>query len=210
MADLIPWMQALVARIPSEPESIIQDELVQVVKDFCREGNPWRMRLDGYDVVAGQATVTIPTVDIDVDQQADCLNIFKVFYKKQELGHAPYRLQTHTDGSPIGFTCPFPGIVTLIPPPAASETGVLDVYASLVPADPVTWVPDFFASHHYEAILDGALGRFYNQPMKPFHDRELAKYHLRRYRNKTREASDMAGRGYTPAAADWSYPRFGV
>lgn len=209
MADLIPWMQSLVARIPSEPESIIQDELVHVVKDFCREGLPWRLRLDGYDVVAGEAVVTIPPVDID-GESAECLYILKAFYKTRELGNAAYQVHTHSDGTPIGFTCPTPNTLTLIPAPAASETGVLDVYAALAPADPATWVPDFFVTHHFEAILDGALGRFYNQPMKPFHDRELAKYHLRRYRNKTREASDMAGRGYTPAAADWGFPRFGA
>jgi len=199
-------MEKLVARIPSEPESIIQDELVSVIKDFCREGKPWRVRLDGYNTVAGQATVAINPVDAD----SKCIDILKAFYKSNELGQAAYRVHTPADGSPIGFTCPTPDVITLIPTPSTSETGVLDVYVALVPLDPATFVPDFFVTHHFEAILDGTLGQFYNQPMKPFHDRELAKYHLRRYRNKTREASDMAGRGYTPSAQDWAFPRFGA
>lgn len=205
-SPLLPWMKPLVARIVSEPDNIIEDELAYVILDFCREGKPWRKLLTGYDLVAGQAEVPVNPVD----DNSKCIDVLKVFYKKQELGQAAYQVHTHSDGAPIGFTCETPNVVTLIPAPATSETGVLDVHAALAPTDPLTWLPDFFETHHFEAILDGALGRFYNQPMKPFHDRELAKYHLRRYRNKTREASDMAGRGYTPSAQDWTFPRFGA
>jgi len=206
MADLLPWMKALVARIPSEPESIIQDELVYVIKDFCREAKPWRMVVTDLSIVADDPEIAVNPVD----NRATCIDVLKVFVNDQEIGQAPYQVQGYSPGQPTGFTCPTPDVITLIPTPTTDDENAVSALVALAPRDPTVWVPDFFETHHFEAILDGTLGRFYNQPMKPFSDAELARYHLRRYRAKTRESADMARRGYTPYAQNWAFPGFGV
>jgi len=203
---LLPWMKQLVSRIPSEPESIIEDELVYVIGDFCREAHPWRDLISDLNIVSGVAD--IPTNP--VDSRTRCIAILNVYYNNQSLWQYTTPQPLIPDGTPIGYTCLAPDTITLIPPPVAAESGAIKALVSLAPTDPRKWLPSLFEVQHFEAILDGTLGRFYNQPTKPFSDDKLARYHLRRYRAKTREASDMAGRGYTTGGADWAFPRFGV
>lgn len=204
---LLPWMKMLVARIPSEPEDIIQDELVQVVHDFCREGYPWRELLRGYKVMPGCEPVDINPID----GRRQAIHVVKAYVAGRELAHAPHDVPRDglPEGIPSAFVCEQgPTRLTLLPAPDRFYT--LDVLVTLCPKCPEKWMPELFRTHHFEALLDGTLGRFYNQPMKPYTDKDQARYHLRRYRALIQEARHMSDRGYTRAGSDWSFPGFGV
>lgn len=209
-SPLLPWLQALVSRIPSEPEEVIAEELAQVVRDFCREALPWQDTLTGFDVLAADPHVEI----IPPDARVRCVYILRARLAGQELGQVEPGAMLHHHESPAQprvFSCvQAPHILSLLPAPPEDILGQLSVHAALSPADPADWLPSLFETHHFEAILDGTLGRFYNQPMKPYTDKEQARYHLRRYRALIQEARHMAQRGYVPHATNWAFPRFGA
>jgi hypothetical protein len=82
------------------------------------------------------------------------------------------------------------------------------VRAILIPTETATTFPDVAAAKHYEALLDGLLGRLYGHPAKPYSNPQLATYHLNRFRNAIGEASAEQKQGGF-AGQNWTYPRFG-
>ena len=206
-SPLLPWMKSLVSRIPSEPEDVIEEELVQVIHDFCREGYPWRELLTGYKAAPGCTPVDVNPVD----GRRQAVHVVRAYINGTELAQATQTLPPELVpvGLPRAFACEqSPTTLSLIPQPDREYD--LSVLVTLCPKCPEQWMPDFFQSHHFEAIMDGVLGRFYNQPMKPYSDKEQARYHLRRYRAAIQEARHMSDRAYTRAGASWAFPSFGV
>lgn len=210
MAALTPWLQQLVARISGVPEENIERELIYVVRDFCRESLAWRDLLQGYTVTADCSTVDVNPVD----GRRECLQVLKVYIDGRELepetASRPL-MDSAAVREPVAFTCEQgPSIVTLLPTPSETSIGSLSAYVALCPKCPEIWMPPLFQQLHFEAILDGTLGRFFAQPNRPFTNERAAAYHLQRYRNKTREAWAHAQRGNTVNASNWAFPEFGV
>lgn len=210
MATLIPWMQQVAARVSNVPEPNVEAELAYVVKDFCRESLAWRKLLQDYAVTAGEEVVTLnPEPN---EGQWEVIQVLRVFINGMELSPASeLKPLPNAQGTPTAFTCDQgPAVITLLPTPSVSVVDGLGAYVALAPRDPATFVPDFFVSQHFEAILDGTLGRFFMQPNRPYTNEKAAAYHLQRYRNKTREAWAHALRGNTTHAVNWAFPPFGV
>ena len=210
MSALTPWMQELVARISGTTEEIVQRQLIYVVRDFCRESLAWRDLLQGYSVSAGCSVVDVNPVD----GRRECLQVLNVYLDGRELEPAsasrPYAGDL-SDGTPMAYTCEQgPSLITLLPTPSTDSICSLAAYVALCPKCPEIWMPPLFQQLHYEAILDGTLGRFFSQPNRPYTSERAAAYHLQRYRHKTREAWAHAQRGNTVNAVNWSFPSFGV
>ena len=206
---LRPWMEQLVGRISSAPESIIQAELVYVIRDFCRESLAWRELLQGYNVAPGCSDVDVNPVD----GRRECIQVINAYIDGMELEAVPYTRPQMVpgEGTPRAFTCEKgPSIITLLPSPVVEIPMGLSANVALCPKCPEIWMPPHFQRLYFEAILDGTLGRFFMQPNRPFTNERAAAYHLRRYRNKTREAWAHSLRGNTVSAANWTYPSFGV
>lgn len=207
MATLTPWLKPLISRIPSVPEDVITDELIRVAIEFFKDSSGWRQLIRDYKTIPG-----IDYIDVNpIDARIQCVHVVKAFIDGVEISQLPHDISDPRRGSgkPTAFTCErSPSMVTFVPVPDAVYS--LDVLVALTPKCPDKWVPDILVSHHYEAILDGTLGRFYSQPFKPYSSPLQAEYHLRRYRALTQEARARATRGYTHAAADWAFPAFGA
>jgi hypothetical protein len=71
------------------------------------------------------------------------------------------------------------------------------------------FLPELLLDTHWEDIFDGVLGRMYAHPDKPYSDSGGSAYHLKRFRTRINQARDMANRGYTGNAQNWTFNRFG-
>ena len=94
-------------------------------------------------------------------------------------------------------------------PDLDAAIATINVRCALLPVGCDMEVPDFAATHYFEAILDGALGRMYSYPKSPWGDTKLAQYHLRRFRNEMAKARDVAKRRFTRADPEWATPASG-
>ena len=203
-----PWLSRLMTRLQSATEEEIREELEYTIHDFCREGEWWQEVIGPYNLNGDDNIISLSPVD----SRTAVVYVRAVWYKDKLLGEMSANVPVRNDtGTPLYYTCESdPTVLTLIPTPAQDEADALKVLAVLCPKCPDKWLPSWLSTHHFEAIFDGVLGRFYSQLNKPFSNEPRAAYHLRRYRNKCREARGMATRGYTTGAARWSFPQFGV
>jgi hypothetical protein len=112
-----------------------------------------------------------------------------------------------TADSPTRYYLEDPDTVRIWPTPAATVEDALTFYAMLTPKQTVTHLPRIAATHHYDALLDGALGRCMSHPAKPYSDLVRGQYHLKRFRNAIALYAGMAKQGYAGAQA-WRFPRF--
>jgi hypothetical protein len=195
-------------RLQSATEEEIREELEYTIKDFCREGEGWQEVVGPYNLVADDNLIGVNPID----SRREAVYVRAVWYKDKHLGQMSANVPVRENsGTPLYYTCESdPTVLTLVPIPDQDVADAIKVLAVLCPKCPDKWLPDWFSTHHFEAIFDGVLGRFYSQLNKPFSNEPRAAYHLRRYRNKCREARDMATRGYTPGGARWNFPTYGV
>lgn len=104
-----------------------------------------------------------------------------------------------------------PGKFTLLPAVDRDLERALFPYVALTMKEP--WdgrVPYTYERFHFDKILDGATGRLFSQPGKPYTNPKMAQYHLRRFRNGISQARDMAQRQFTKAGNDFRFPRWAV
>lgn len=207
MATYDAWLPALISRLPGATVSNIKRELVAVIREFSRDALPWQELTDTYAVAAEEESIKLNPVD----NRSECIFVVHAYWGEYELAPMAWKPSSATyPGFPLAYTCESaPDTVTFIPTPSE---GIEDFRAviALAPKDPSVWLPDLFVSHYQDVILDGVLGRFMNQPFKPYTDERKAAFHLKRYRNKTIEARVIAKRGNTPDGQQWAFPRFGA
>lgn len=203
------WTNLLLPRLPGANKDLVEAELVKVIENFCRESTAWREMLYGFDITAGDREVTV----IDGDgSEREVIQILRVYYDRQRLtpySHTPWETSTNT---PLGWTTKSnaPSVINLSTIPSESLTSAIDVWAALRPINPVTLNDmTILTNDFWEVIFDGVLGRMFTQKDKPYSSTTDALYHLQRYRNGTRKARDIANRGFTGNAQNWTFPSFG-
>ncbi|RKX47794.1 MAG: hypothetical protein DRP64_00060 [Verrucomicrobia bacterium] len=104
-----------------------------------------------------------------------------------------------------------PGKFTLLPTVDRDIDDCMYCYVALTMKEP--WdgrVPYTYERYHFDKILDGATGRLFSQPGKPYTNPKMAQYHLRRFRNGMAQARDMAQRQFNKSGNDFIYPRWAV
>lgn len=137
------------------------------------------------------------------------VQILELEYKGKPLrklaGRPPGDAST---GTPVSwFLGPAPNQVTLWPTPDQTEADVLTARVVLNILPTATDLPDFAYIHHYDALLDGVLGKLYSHPAKPYSNATLAQYHLRRFQNGIGVATGQAKQGYVKGQ-NWTYPTY--
>jgi hypothetical protein len=100
-----------------------------------------------------------------------------------------------------------PNIIRLFPTPNEALADGMVPYVALMPAVATIVLPEISLVRHFEALFDGALGRLYAHPAKPYSNSEGAAYHLRRYRNAIALHRAEAKQGYA-GATTWRFPAF--
>jgi len=204
-----PWLDKLIPRLAGATEERIRSELEHTIHDFCREGEPWQELLGPYATKAGDPIVALNPID----SKRGCIYVKQAYWKGSPLMQATMNSPEGIEqaSAPSSYVCDSaPNVVRLMPTPTVDEDTAFYAHCVLCPRCPDEWLPDFFRTHHFEAILAGVLGRMHSEPSKTYSDERVGAYYLSRYRNRTREARDMATRGNLPNGARWQFPAFGV
>ena len=120
-------------------------------------------------------------------------------------------------GKPRAFYLEEPGVVRLHPTPKIDYPDALTVEVTLLPASPGCiqnaaapdcLFPDYFWTHHREAIRSGVLGRMQLTPRKPWTDASAGALNERRFRNFIRRSRVTSGRRWGMAVQTWRFPEF--
>ena len=202
-----PWFHELAARVPGADNNFLEENIVRSIKEFCSESTAWREWVEDRTVSEGERAV-----DLQTGLKSHVLLVHEVLLDGRPL-HQVSRLYPESEGpqQPRGWVGDgyVPGRIFLTPVPDKDYEFGLKALVSLTVGKAPCKLPTLLTEMFYEAVLDGTLGRLYMQPRKPYSDREAASFHLRRFRRYTRQARDMASRGFTPGGQNWSYPSFG-
>ena len=202
------WTNLILPRLPGATKTLVEEEIKKTVDLFCRNSAAYRRMVYGYHVTAGDREVTLQIDDGTVDKVCQVL---RIYYERRQLtqySHVPWEISTDV---PRGYTVKpqTTDVILLSTIPSRDLTDVLDAWVALVPLDIENNDNQLLEQDFFEAIFDGALGRMYAQNNKPYSDQKLGVYHLSRYRNELRKARDMANRGFTGNAQNWTFPSFG-
>ena len=205
MADISTWLKDLLPRTPGASRVVVGREFINMAREFYEQSLSWRVTLTAVDLVADTAeyTLTPPSAESVI------CGVLGVQVDNRDIPPS-YRKPTREDqGSnrPSTWYITAPATVRLFPTPSAALTGGLVPYVALMPAVAATTLPEISLVHHYEALLDGAFGRLYAHPAKPYSNVAGAEYHLRRFRNAIALHRGEAKLGNIGAAA-WRFPAF--
>jgi hypothetical protein len=164
-------------------------------REFCNVSGAWVRKLDPIDAVKDKEIYCL-----DPQPDASILYILSIVANPDTPWHVRYY------GDPE-----IPGRFKLLSPATQDITDGLIPYVALTL--PEQWsdrVPYTFKRYHFDTILDGAAGRLFAQPGKPYTSMPMAKYHLRRFRSGMAAARDMARRQFTASDTDFAFPKWAV
>ena len=121
------------------------------------------------------------------------------------IGLAASRMAGTTSTSISRFWSPTPGSIRVEPVPSNDFDDPLVLSLALRPTS-LADVSDEVFPYHYDVVIDGAIGRAYMMPDKPWTNVKTATYHLQRFRNGMASARDVARRKYTSADTPVTFP----
>jgi hypothetical protein len=178
--------------LPGALDTVIQQEMFMMLTELCKNTNVWREDIP----VALQLNVTsyqlVPT---------GTANIFRLMWV----------LDSNQLMVPAGMSTP--GQLDLVNPPS-SPAQVLTVTATVAekPVDPVDnqnfpQFPSSILDQYRDDMLDGIVGRMMTQPAKPYTNKEMGTYHLRRWRTAMARIRVEQQRANGFRIQAWSYPQ---
>lgn len=197
------WLKDILPQTPGLVRSVATRELILAAREFYEKSTAWRTVLQ-FDMDADDADYTLTPVDAD----CEVTKIMDVAFN----GTPMRKFFRRPDGTYEEATTPYayfitePDTIHLWPKPTTALADGLTAYIALVPLRTATLLPDVTEKLHYEAILDGLLGRLFSHPAKPYSDTARAQYHLSRFQNAIGEYAARAKAGNGPS---WTFPRFG-
>lgn len=205
------WVQPIKLRLAGATDPVIITELQAAVREFYLQSNAWREQIGPYNVYANTDLIWLNPVDA-------YSNVMFVHGAWLELPDDGGTIQLaalnvrptdgRTDSRPTHYSCPDPYVLRLYPMPSEALGTVLWVDATLVPLPDATRLPNMAASHHFEAILEGALARLLLMPNKPWTDPVMGMAYGRSFRRRCIQWRDMSERGYTWEDAPMQFPKF--
>lgn len=201
------WLKDALPLLPGAVRKVVKRELILACREFYERSAAWR-------VVIGPKTQTSGKTRYSVSPYDAYANIvYVISVEANGIPLMPYSRRPageQADGdSPVGFWMENPDTIRLWPTPNTTVENNLTFYVALTPKQSVTVLPRIAATHHYDAILDGLLGRCFRHPSKPYSNPQAAQYHLSRFRAAIGAFAGLSKQGYTQAQA-WNFPRFGT
>lgn len=197
------WLKDILPRTPGIVRAVAKRELILAAREFYRDSYAWREVVESVYWDDGTYQFTIPTPY----SYAEVIQVTQVEVNGQPLTTRSERpVGDRQDGTPTNWFPTGPNTIEVWPTPEMYED-TLRVRVVLLPTVDATELPDLAAAKHYEALLDGVLGRVYAHPAKPYSNPTLGEYHLRRFRNAIGTAAAAFKHGGF-AGQNWTYPRF--
>ena len=206
-AKLDTWLRDMLVETPGCPAKVRKRMLVLACREFFEQSAAWRVTIGPRTLKALKKRYYMSPYDA----YADVVRVLNVEYNGVPLRVSPRRppgrepdasspLCWYIDGSPDQ--------VRLWPQSVTDVDAALTFYVALTPKQTVTHLPRVAATHFYDAIYDGAVGRLMSQPAKPYSDPLRAQYHLQRFRAAIGKYAAQAKTNFS-GAASWNYPKFG-
>jgi hypothetical protein len=179
------FIDELATRVSGAPVNVLQQELKATLRDFYVWTNSFVILTPGIDIVAGQDEYALnPQVDG---------NVLTVFAVKVEDTFVPF------------YGTETPGTIKLANSPTVSVIGGLTAYVALKPLDYAS-IPDVTVTYDFDTILDGATGRLFSMPDRPWSNLPSASLYLQRYKIGSGRARVRTRSRYTTAEAGFKFP----
>lgn len=200
------WLRDMLPRTPGCTPLVRKRELILACREFFEQSQAWRVTLGPRTLKATKKRYYMSPYDA----YANVVRVFEVHLNGVPLRVAPRRpsgVEPDAD-YPLLWYVEEPDAVRLWPASVNDVPDALTFYVALMPKQTVTHLPRIAATHFYDAILDGALGRLYMHPAKPYSNPAMAQYHLNRFRAAIGKYAGAAKQNFS-GAPSWSFPRFG-
>jgi hypothetical protein len=205
-AKLSLWLKDLLPLTPGCMPSVRKRALILACREFFEQSAAWRVTVGPRRVVADKKRYYMSPYDA----YANVVHVFSVELNGTRLWPMARRPPGNEQdpGTPRGWWLEAPDQVRLWPAADTTTDNALLFYVALTPKQTVTHLPRVAATHFYDAIFDGTLGRLYQQPAKPYTDPMRSTYHLNRFRAAIGNYAGQAKKNFS-GAPTWVYPKFG-
>ena len=189
MASLDSFMSRLMVWVPSCPQPLAAQSLLDTAIDFCRETGIMRASVGPLSVQYGNADY-LPSLP----HNTRILRVVSATYRGAPLTPTHEEVLDGAIGTPRQISCPDSSTVRLYPAPDETETSVLRLSVVLVPKAGATLIPDPLYDEWLDAIVAGAAARICAIPDQPFTNPMVAAEATMRYRQQlTRAKAEAAG-----------------
>lgn len=198
-ADITRLMNEARTQLPGAIDSALQLALFSVMDEFFKGTNAWTEDIS-FNVVANSAAGTV--YELVPESPSTIYSLMWVFTEPAD---------GQLRGSPIEGYMSTPGELILRLQPSTNETYIATV--ALTVQDPVSRdgyvvFPSWILAKYRQHILDGLLGKMMSQPNKPYTDRQLSVYHLRKFLSGISETRVEVQRNQRFRSQAWVFPRF--
>lgn len=227
MATLDQWFEEIIPEVPGAGEHGVKQVLRRIFRKFCQDSGAYILEHESpIDIVADQANYnvmlaypTLVTSDDHIPIYIWSIGLFDDYAADSRVRflqpqQAPFhRAMTATpSNNPWGYTTDIRDSSTFTLNPVVNRN-ITDALATFVafrlkddPNFPDSTIPEVFASHWFDIILDGAIGELCAQQDKSYTNSQKALLHQRRFRNGIARARDEARNQFNTSANGFVYP----
>lgn len=205
-AKLDTWLRDMLAVTPGCLPKVRKRALILACREFFEQTSAWRVTIGPKKLTALKKRYYLSPYDA----YSDVVQVHSVEFNGVPLKPMHRRPPgVEPDATqPLRYYIEGVDQVRLWPQSNTSVDDALTFYVSLMPKQTVTHLPRIAATHFYDAIYDGALGRLFAQPAKAYTDPVRAQYHLNRFRAAIGKYAGQAKQGFA-GAPSWQFPKFG-
>jgi hypothetical protein len=197
------YYDSILSELPGCTAAMLDQNIIQVARDFCERTNAWQLDLDPINSIAGLATYPLTFPD-----DSEITRIYQIdlngvllwrFSDREKPGETitvrepkyppefpPFTLTEHIDSIVLGDD----------EVPTESQTGGLLLKAAFQPTIDANALPDFLFVHHGDDIRMGVLGRMMIMK-KPWRDDKLGADYRHQYDDRTNFVAYQATVGNT-------------
>jgi len=200
------WLRDMLPVTPGCLPKVRKRALILACREFFEQSATWRVTIGPKKLVAFKKRYYLSPYDA----YANVVRVLSVEYDGiplRPLARRPAGREPEAR-NPTHYYLEGPDQVRLWPQSNIDQEAMLTFFVALTPKQSVTHLPRIAASHYYDAIYDGAVGRLFSQPAKAYSDPMRAQYHLNRFRAAIGKYAAQAKGGFA-GAPSWSYPKFG-
>ncbi|RKZ95106.1 MAG: hypothetical protein DRQ40_04360 [Gammaproteobacteria bacterium] len=201
--DETAWLAELRPLLPGAVDVNIQQSIRSTINEFYSNTAVYTLEYPPINVVTGVSRYALPDI-----AEGKILYLLRAKFNGAPISVVSTGVEANGVGTPTRVWLePDPMELVINSSPASDLLGGLEVEVSLVPLTVAnSTIPDSAGVVYYQHILDGALGRMYKQPSKPWTNQSLSTYHLKRFRIGMAKATELNRKGLSSADSSWKFP----
>lgn len=200
------WHPELRGMLMGVDSLVLTQSIKAVARELYTDSGMWVETISDIGTTAGLGDLDLSALAVFDGHDAYVISVFYVKYDETYL-KIQHDLNTNFTGDvPIEVYPLSSESIRLIPTPAATVPGIIDVRVTLVPAFATDVLPNEAKNVWFDVIVDGVLGRLYGQPGKTFTNQVKSQYHLRRFQQGKSKARDAGRRRYSNTESSWTFP----